>query len=214
MSEFLGFIARYRALLIALAFGVLGLIVVAGSIVLMNSSAASFRTEKETFATAVQVERREQPKQQQQSKPKPRPKRQQRARVNPSVGLESSLAGMDFGLPQFEGADLADAASILGEGSGTMTDDTVDVPPRPIAQGPMPYPPRAKAQGITGYVLLSVLIGPTGVVERVKVLEANPSGIFDDTAIAGVQSWKFEPASYQGENVRVWVTQRVRFDLG
>jgi protein TonB len=29
-----------------------------------------------------------------------------------------------------------------------------------------------------------------------------------------VQSWKFEPASYQGENVRVWVTQRVRFDLG
>ena len=62
-------------------------------------------------------------------------------------------------------------------------------------------------------MILSVLIGPTGQVERVKVLEAQPAGVFDDVAAAGVQTWKFEPATYRGENVRVWATQRVRFDL-
>ena len=77
----------------------------------------------------------------------------------------------------------------------------------------MQYPPRAKAKGIEGYVLLSLLISPTGDVERVKVLEANPAGIFEDVAVAGVKTWKFEPASYNGESVRVWAKQRVRFDL-
>ena len=63
-------------------------------------------------------------------------------------------------------------------------------------------------------MLLSVLIGPTGAVEKVKVLESQPSGVFDDVAIAGVQGWKFEPAQYKGENVRVWATQKVSFTLG
>lgn len=199
---------------IALASGAFGLALLGASVVLMNATAGFHRKDMNAFGTTVQVEPRARPKPPPQEKPKPPPKRQQRARVNPIVGLESSLAGLDFGLPQFEQAGFDAAAGILGEGSGTMTDDTVDSPPRPIVQNPMPYPPRAKAQGVTGYVLLSVLIGPTGQVERAKVLESNPPGVFDDVAVQGVQGWKFEPASYKGEAVRVWATQRVRFDLG
>jgi periplasmic protein TonB len=45
------------------------------------------------------------------------------------------------------------------------------------------------------------------------VLESQPAGVFDAAAVAGVQQWRFEPASYRGENVRVWARQRVRFDL-
>lgn len=198
----------------ALAAGALGLALLAASVVLMNATAGLHRNDANAFATSVQVEPRARPKPPPQDKPKPPPKRQQRARVNPIVGLESSLSGLDFGLPQFEQTGLDAAAGILGEGGGTMTDDTVDSPPRPIVQNPMPYPPRAKAQGVTGYVLLSVLIGPTGQVERAKVLESSPPGVFDDVAVQGVQGWKFEPASYKGEAVRVWATQRVRFDLG
>lgn len=199
---------------IALASGAFGLALLGASVVLMNATAGFHRNDANAFGTTVQVEPRARPKPPPQEKPKPPPKRQQRARMNPIVGLESSLAGLDFGLPQFEQAGLDAAAGILGEAGGTMTDDTVDSPPRPIVQNPMPYPPRAKAQGVTGYVLLSVLIGPTGQVERAKVLESNPPGVFDDVAVQGVQGWKFEPASYKGEAVRVWATQRVRFDLG
>jgi protein TonB len=203
---------RRRA--IAVASGALGLALLTASVVLMNANAGLHRNDSNAFGTTVQVEPRARPKPPPQDKPKPPPKRPQRARVDPIVGLESSLAGLDFGLPQFEQVGLDAAAGILGEGSGTMTDDTVDSPPRPLVQNPMPYPPRAKAQGVTGYVLLSVLIGPTGQVERAKVLESNPPGVFDDVAVQGVQGWKFEPATYKGEAVRVWATQRVRFDLG
>lgn len=203
-----------RRRVIALGAGALGLALLAASVVLMNATAGLHRNDSNAFATSVQVEQRARPKPPPQDKPKPPPRRQQRARVNPIVGLESSLSGLDFGLPQFEQTGLDAASSILGEGGGTMTDDTVDSPPRPIVQNPMPYPPRAKAAGTTGYVLLSVLIGPTGQVERVKVLEASPPGVFDDVAVQGVQGWKFEPASYKGEAVRVWATQKVRFDLG
>jgi protein TonB len=203
-----------RRLAIGLLSGVFGLLLLAGSVVLMNADAGFHRTDAGKVVSVVQVERTEKPKPPPQDKPKPPPKRQQRARLSPVMGLEGSLAGLNFGLPQFEQSDLGDAASILGEGSGTMTDDTVDSPPRPIVQNAMPYPSRAKAQGTTGYVLLSVLIGPTGQVEKVKVLEASPPGIFDDAAVMGVQGWKFEPASYKGEAVRVWATQKVRFDLG
>jgi protein TonB len=203
-----------RRLGIALLAGVLGLGVLAASVVLMNADAGYHRKDAGIVATAVQVERRERPKPPPQDRPRPPPRRTQRASVNPVVGLESSLSGLDFGLPQFEQAGLDAAASMLSEGAGTMTDDTVDSPPRPVVQNPMPYPPRAKSQGVTGYVLLSVLIGPTGQVEKAKVLESSPPGVFDDVAVQGVQGWRFEPASYKGEAVRVWATQRVRFDLG
>ena len=132
----------------------------------------------------------------------------------PLVGLDAGLSGLNFGLPQFDASELGQGNDLLGEGGDVvMTDDTVDVAPRPLLQTPMTYPPRARAQGVTGYVVLSLLIGPTGQVERVRVLEAQPAGVFDDVAVAGVQGWRFEPATYRGENVRVWATQRVRFDL-
>ena len=125
------------------------------------------------------------------------------------------LSGLDFGLPQYDAEDLSALNdSLLGDGKDVvMTDDSVDVAPRPSLQTAMPYPVRAKAQGITGYVILSLLISPTGQIEKVKVLESQPQGVFDETATLGVKNWKFEPATYKGEAVRVWAKQKVSFNL-
>jgi protein TonB len=203
-----------RARLAGAAGAFAALLLVLAAVIVMNTQALKRNQDDGIGGTAIQVERVAPPPPQQVIERKPPPPRRAPPRAEPIVGLEGALAGMDFGLPQFEEAGLLDAASILGEGTGTMTDDTVDQPPRPVVQSPMPYPARAKAQGVTGYVLLSVLIGPTGMVEKVRVLEASPPGVFDDVAVAGVQTWRFEPAQYRGEPVRVWATQRVRFDLG
>jgi protein TonB len=203
-----------RSRLFGAVGGVAGLLLVLLAVIVMNMQALRGNRNTGETGTAIQIQRVEQPPPQQVIERKPPPPRRAPPRAEPIVGLEGALAGMDFGLPQFEEAGMLDAASILGEGSGTMTDDTVDQPPKPVVQNPMPYPARAKAQGVTGYVLLSVLIGPTGMVEKVRVLESNPPGVFDDVAVAGVQTWRFEPAQYRGEAVRVWATQRVRFDLG
>jgi protein TonB len=193
----------------------LGTALVLGLVIYMNKPFEPPPDDEGDAFSSIQVVKKEKPPTEQAvRRPEPPRRPQQRSAPAPMVGVDSGLAGLNFGLPAFDASELGLGNDILGEGGDVvMTDDTVDVAPRPILQTPMTYPPRARASGVTGYVILSVLIGPTGEVERVKVLEAQPAGVFDDVAAAGVQTWKFEPATYRGENVRVWATQRVRFDL-
>ena len=77
----------------------------------------------------------------------------------------------------------------------------------------MAYPPRARAKGVEGYVVFSLLIGVTGEIEQLKIIESHPEGIFNEAAMQGINQWRFEPAMYQGQAVRAWAKQRIRFDL-
>jgi protein TonB len=207
---------RSRRLGAALLSTAIGLLLVGSSIIWMNRKVNLQGTESGTAISQIVAEKKEKPKPKREVQKREPPKRQpKRAPAPPSANLGSALAGLDFGLPQYESEDLSALGSnLLGDGKDVvMTDSSVDVAPRPMVQTAIPYPLRAKAQGVEGYVLLSVLISPTGQVERVKVLEAQPAGVFEAAAEAGVKTWKFEPAQYQGQAVRVWATQRVRFDL-
>jgi periplasmic protein TonB len=207
---------RSRRLGAALLSTAIGLVLVGSSIIWMNRKANLKSGESGTAISQIVAEKKEKPKPKREVPKREPPKRQpKRAPAPPSANLGSALAGLDFGLPQYESEDLSALGSnLLGDGKDVvMTDSSVDVPPRPMVQSAIPYPLRAKAQGVEGYVLLSVLISPTGQVERVKVLESQPAGVFEAAAEAGVKTWKFEPAQYQGQAVRVWATQRVRFDL-
>ncbi|MDZ7829414.1 MAG: TonB family protein [Halofilum sp. (in: g-proteobacteria)] len=38
--------------------------------------------------------------------------------------------------------------------------------------------------------------------------------MFEREALESVRNWQFEPARYQGQRVRVWARQKIRFDLG
>ena len=201
--------------LIGAGSALLGLVMVLSLLLFMNRKAPPPSGDEGITGTSIAVVRKEPPKPQEQVRRREPPKRKTtRSAPTPLLGFESGLGGASFGLPGLDASELDLGSGLLGDGKDVvMTDDSVDVAPRPLMQPPMAYPSRAKATGVTGYVLLSVLIGPTGRVEQVKVLESQPAGVFDETAIAGVQTWKFEPASYKGENVRVWAKQRVRFDL-
>lgn len=201
--------------LAGLSASALGTALVLGLVLFMNRPFEQPEGEDGNAFSSIEVVKKEKPRAAEPvRRPEPPKRPPQRSAPAPIAGLDGGLSGLDFGLPGFDPNELGLGNDILGDSSEVvMTDDTVDVAPRPIVQTPMTYPPRARAQGVTGYVLLSVLIGPTGQVERVKVLEAQPAGVFDDVAVAGVQTWKFEPATYRGENVRVWATQRVRFNL-
>ncbi|MBE5316522.1 MAG: energy transducer TonB [Xanthomonadales bacterium] len=201
--------------LVGLGVSALGTVLVLALVLWMNQPFEPPEGEDAGAFSAIEVVKKEKPPAAEPvRRPAPPRRAPQRSAPAPIAGLDGGLSGLDFGLPGFDADELGLGNDILGDSSDVvMTDDTVDVAPRPIVQTPMTYPPRARAEGVTGYVLLSVLIGPTGQVERVKVLEAQPAGVFDEVAVAGVQTWKFEPATYRGENVRVWATQRVRFNL-
>ncbi|SFL03394.1 outer membrane transport energization protein TonB [Nitrosomonas aestuarii] len=133
----------------------------------------------------------------------------------PFTGLDTALSGIDLGLLGFNAGQLGnlDDSLIGNKGNVVMTADLVDVPPKAISQSAFRYPPSAKKNGVKGYVVLSILVSEKGSVDQVQVLESNPSGVFDAAALQGIRSWQFEPAKYQGDVVKVWAKQRIRFDL-
>lgn len=194
-----------------------GTVLVLGTLLLINDSDNLLDQAKGIESTNIKIQKQK-PKAKQEVKkvkPKPKPKRSRPAPPTPLLGLNSSLGGLDLGLPDFsmDGLNGLDG-DILGDGSGViMTDDTVDQSPKAVWQAPMLYPPRARAKGIEGYVVFSLLIGITGEIEQVKIVESYPEGVFDDVAMQGINEWRFEPAQYQGKSVKSWAKQRIRFDL-
>jgi protein TonB len=111
--------------------------------------------------------------------------------------------------------DMGMDDSLLGDVGNdvVMTGESVDVAPKPAQRSAMEYPKAARKSGVTGYVLMNLLIDKTGQVEKVKVLQSEPAGVFDEVAKAGVQGWQFTPAQYKGQPVKVWAKQKIRFDL-
>lgn len=195
----------------------IGTVVVVGTVVLINHYSNDLEDSRANVTSQIALERKKPPPDQQVQKPKPKPKprKTRRAPPTPLTGLDTSLSGVDMGLPGFSADDLSGLEGDLlgGAASMVMTDDTVDQPPRASYQAPMIYPPRARAKGIEGYVVFSLLIGLTGEIEQVQIVESYPEGIFDEAATQGINQWQFEPALYQGQAVRAWAKQRIRFDL-
>lgn len=197
---------------------IIGASLVLSSIVIMNRYTSSQDKKKETASQAFAVVKQERPKPKKKLK-KPKPKRTTR-RTNraptPLKGLNSALSGIDMGLPGIVSGDLDKIDSgILGNSQANiMTEDAVDVAPRATSRGRFIYPRSAKKQGIRGYVTLSLLISESGRIEQVSVIESSPQGVFDDAALKGIRSWRFDAAQYQGRAVKTWVKQKIRFDLG
>jgi protein TonB len=194
---------------------VVGSGVVVGTLLVINSLSEAPDRDQVRTDTSFAVQKQQPPPPPPRPQREPPPRKRSSEPAPPMVSLDSSLSGIDFGLPGFNASDLNDLQDqLLGDTRDVvMTDDSVDSPPRPTYQAPLDYPKTARSKGVEGYVVLSLLISATGEIEKVQVLESSPSGVFEDAALQGVRNWRFEPAQYQGRNVKVWARQRVRFDL-
>jgi len=87
----------------------------------------------------------------------------------------------------------------------------VDELPVPVFAPPPEYPPWAREAGVTGRVLLNVLVGSDGRVRRV-VIEKNENGL-GAAARDGLLRWVFQPARANGAAVATWVAVPVVFRL-
>jgi protein TonB len=94
-----------------------------------------------------------------------------------------------------------------------LTEEMVDGPPRVMGKADPVYPLAAQERGIEGSVKLKVLIGRDGRVEEVIVVHSEPKGVFEKAARAAVARWRFRPATFKGEPVRVWALQTITFSL-
>ncbi len=159
-----------------------------------------------------------------QREPPPRERTRRPPRLEtvapPALPPLAGLGGVpvpDLGVYQDLGADpalrSADRPIVTAAGTMDLTAEMVDEPPRVLVRFPLHYPPDAEQRGIEGAVTVRMLVGRDGEVRQVTVLESTPAGVFDAAAVEALQRWRFTPAQLAGETVRVWVRERVRFEL-
>jgi protein TonB len=89
----------------------------------------------------------------------------------------------------------------------------VDQMPLPIFKMKPVYPYRARRLNITGNVEVKFLVDQNGHAKHIKILKSNPPGIFDESVISALPSWRFSPAKLRGEAVSCWVITTIAFNL-
>ncbi len=140
----------------------------------------------------------------------------ERSRIVPLLMLDMSadIAGLDLGLPAFSLGSLDDNSLLGDTKNAVMTSDMVDTAARALTRAAVEFPRRARARGIEGFVVISLLIDKSGRVTTAKVIESEPVGTFEQKALQAIRSWQFEPARYKGKAVDSWANQTIRFELG
>jgi periplasmic protein TonB len=62
---------------------------------------------------------------------------------------------------------------------------------------------------INGWVLVAFTVNTKGFVENVRVLDAQPRGVFEENVIASVKNWVYSPADFGGKKVKAQLTQKI-----
>lgn len=71
----------------------------------------------------------------------------------------------------------------------------------PLVRVDPEYPRTARQDRIEGYVRVRFDIGPTGRVLNPEVLDASPTGVFEQAALRAFSRWKYRPQIVNGEAV-------------
>jgi len=101
---------------------------------------------------------------------------------------------IEFVAPPLQVADTANASvesAALAKASTPVEASVAAPTPEQIV--PARYPQDALLSGATGKVDLDFRIGADGHVRDVRVLRAQPAGVFEQAAIAALRQWRFAP---------------------
>ncbi len=85
-------------------------------------------------------------------------------------------------------------------------------PPEAAADNALPeYPEEARAAGVEGMVILRLVIGQTGKIEKIQVLRGEEPLL--TAAIKAVKKWKYRPAIVNGRPTRVFHIVKLPFRI-
>lgn len=87
-----------------------------------------------------------------------------------------------------------------------------DTPPRPLKTKPPQYPSNMRAQGVSGVVVVAIVIDEGGKVMACEVSKTSNEA-FSHPALEAVRSWTFEPAKVSGKAVRAKVSVPLKFEV-
>jgi protein TonB len=100
----------------------------------------------------------------------------------------------------------AGSANVFAEGD-------LDAPLTVLVRIPPVYPLRARRLGIEGRVRVSFLVETSGNVDQIKILEAEPAGVFESSVRQCVSRWRFKPGTIEGVPVRARMETTIQFKL-
>lgn len=79
----------------------------------------------------------------------------------------------------------------------------------PIVRVPPYYPSGAARKGTEGWVLLEFTITKSGNVKDIKVVDADPRGVFGESAMKAVKKWKYAAKKVDGVAVEQFAMQQL-----
>lgn len=114
-----------------------------------------------------------------------------------NLNISRDIVDVDIGL------DIGGAS--LGVSDGEML---------PLVNIQPTYPTRAAQRGIEGWAQVAFTVTETGGVRDVRVVDADPPGMFDQASIRAAERFRFQPRVVNGQPVEVPNVQYVfRFEL-
>lgn len=196
---------------IAILWMLSGSAVVLLMLLLMNHFSDQPEKEKKEYSSQFEVK---QPKKLEPKKETVKKVKKQ-AKIIPQLmhEMDANISGLDLGLPAFTIGGMDDGGLLGDTNNVVMTSDMVDTAAHALTRTPVDYPRRAKSKDIEGYVIISLLINKSGQVATAKIIESEPSGVFEEKAMQTIKTWLFEPAKYKGRAVDSWANQTIRFEL-
>jgi TonB family protein len=132
------------------------------------------------------------------------------ASQGPGTGTGAG-AGQGIGSGDGAGAGLGDGSG-GGTGGGPYRPGSGIEPPRLLREVKAEYTDEGRRRGITGEVLLEIIVQSDGSVGQVSILRGLGAGL-DQRAVAAVRQWRFAPARRRGAPVDVIVQVAVDFTL-
>ena len=90
-------------------------------------------------------------------------------------------------------------------------DEAIETPTPRFTESPVEYPLELWDRDIEGSTLVRVLVNETGGGDSAMVMESSGHAGLDSAAVRGARSMEFDPATKDGEPLKVWASVPVRF---
>jgi protein TonB len=194
-----------------------GTATVCGLMIAMNNMTSPPEKNDDDGTQKFQVTKPPEPPPKKKKSP---PKRKQMKSVDsnaaPPPSLNSAIGSVGIDLPGFAPTEMGGASKkLLGDvKSSVMTADSVDEKPRPMHQPQPKLPARVVQKQVEGKVVIRLLVDEDGRVERIKIMKAEPQGLFEEPVKEAAKQWRYQPAQYQGKPVKTWIEVPMNFKLG
>jgi len=133
------------------------------------------------------------------------------ASVSGELGKTFILGGKPTGNPIFVAVTPKDAGRPLAPVEAFTVGDEIRRP-KLVTRVEPGYPEALRRDGKSGVVLIQAIVNTDGSVGPASVVRHSDAE-FDDSALAAVRQWRYEPAMLRGAPVRVYLTITVTFRI-